>query len=144
STFWGIALACVVLGVAIAWAILTKWDTPIKCAIAFGGLYVAYAAWAMVGELMVGDSVAANVLEWCVTRSIHWPGVIFSLDFGGLVFLIAVKVLFAILGFLAGVVMFALGVSLALLISGFTYPFTLHKLNKKISGELSIEKDDLI
>jgi len=144
SMFWGIVLAVVVLGAAIAWAILSKGDVGIKCAIAFGGLYVAYAAWAMVGELVNGDSAAASVLEWCVTRSINWPGVIFSLDFGGIVFLITVKILFAVLGFLAGLVMLALGVALALLISGFTYPFTLHKINKKIAGNMPIEKDDLI
>ena len=83
-------------------------------------------------------------MEWCLTRSISWPGVIFTLDFGGIVFLIAVKIAFAIIGFVAGVILFFIGLSISMVIASFTFPFTMVRVNNKINGKLPIKSEDLM
>lgn len=139
--FWGIAAALVALGAAISILVCVPMDTGIKVGIAIAGVWAAYALFGTIIEVFLSDSTVADIMDWCLTRSIRWPGIIFTLDFGGIAFLIAVKILFAILGFLAGAFFFAIGLLLSMIVSTFTTPFTLHKVNKKIKGEIPLESE---
>lgn len=89
-----------------------------------GGLVVSYVLFAFVASLFF-DGVVRDVLFWMAERTVQFPGLIFSLDLDGILWYISVKLLFGILGFLAGVLFAILGVLVAMIISPFTYPFTL-------------------
>lgn len=67
------------------------------------------------------SDVFLEVASW----SIKFPGVIFSFDLDGLMFLIAVKILFAIIGFLVGVAAFLLALVLTVFLSLVSFPFIL-------------------
>ena len=141
--FWGIFAAVVAVTAGVIAALKTQTDVGNIVGIIAASVWAGYALLGVICEVFLSDSAVADVMEWCLTRSISWPGVIFSLDFGGIVFLIGVKLLFAILGFLAGVALFVLGLSVSMLIATFTFPFTMHKINRKLKGDLPIEKADL-
>ena len=93
---------------------------------------------AIVGALlyfMIGCFVLCNnpvydiwssIAEW----SIKFPGVIFTLDLDGIIFLIAVKLLFAILGAILSVIVFLLATAIASICAVFVYPFALYNIIK--------------
>lgn len=65
------------------------------------------------------SDVFMNVASW----SIRFPGIIFSFDLNGLKFLIAMKLLFFILGILISIGAFLLAVVFSSICSIFTFPF---------------------
>jgi transcriptional regulator with XRE-family HTH domain len=69
----------------------------------------------------VGE-VWCDVAEWGFVKM---PGVIFSLDFDGIAFLIAVKVLLWILGIILAILSILLATLIGLVLSLFVYPFAL-------------------
>ncbi len=88
--------------------------------IVFGYPFVAQLFWdgVIVDIVMFGGKV------------VGMPGVIFDLDLDGIIFLIVVKILFAVIKFLIWLVTFLAAAVVALLISPFTFPFALRKLNR--------------
>ena len=58
---------------------------------------------------------------------VKFPGLIFSLDLDGIIWLITVKIAFAVLGFLLGLLSVILALLLCLALSLFVYPFALSK-----------------
>lgn len=84
------------------------------------------ALFCFIGNMFLSERMQDAML-WFLTRSIRWPGVVFSLDIGGIIFLITVKVLFAVLGFLFGAAMAILGFILISNVSIVVYPFVLAK-----------------
>lgn len=88
--------------------------------IVFGYPFVAQLFWdgVIVDIVMFGGKV------------VGMPGVIFSLDLDGVIFLVVVKILFAIIKFLIWLVTFLAAAVVALLISPFTFPFALRTLNR--------------
>ena len=93
---------------------------------------MVYAAFAFVSEVILDEGPIPEILVWFVTRPIKLPGIIFTLDLGGLAFLIVAKIGFAILGFLLGVILFLLGVGFGIIVAPFSYPFTITRINKEI------------
>lgn len=79
-----------------------------------------------------------------LTSSIKWPGLIFAFDLDGFIRLIAMKLLFAVLGFLFGLVCAVPRVVLGIIIAPFVFPYTMHKINKDprdgTIGEFSTQK----
>ncbi len=71
-----------------------------------------------VGEMF------AEVLSWGFVK---FPGLIFTLDLDGIIWLLTVKLAFWILGFLLGVACALLALVLCLIVSVFVYPFALRK-----------------
>ena len=55
------------------------------------------------------------------------PGIIFEFSIDGFVFLIAMKILFFIIGLLFSILAFTLATALSLALSLFVYPFALRK-----------------
>ena len=58
---------------------------------------------------------------------VKFPGLIFSLDLDGIIWLITVKLAFWIIGFIIGAVFLFGGVALGLVLSVIVYPFALQK-----------------
>ena len=71
----------------------------------------------------IGDMIA-EIFSW---GFVTMPGLIFTLDLDGLLWLITVKLLFWILGFILAAICGILAIVLALIVSVFVYPFALYK-----------------
>lgn len=87
------------------------------------GIAASYVVFAFVASLFF-DGIVRNAVLWMCERSIRFPGLIFELDLDGIIWFITVKLIFGILGFLAGVLFAILGVIFGLVIAPFVYPFS--------------------
>ena len=76
----------------------------------------------------VGDMIA-EIFSWGFVRM---PGVIFTLDLDGIIWLLTVKLLFWVIGIILAVICGILAIVLGLLISVIVYPFALIKNIKGI------------
>jgi len=122
---WGISAGIVTFALAIAIGIALLNNNSQSAGIWTLCLspVMGYMLFSLVFVLIVDNTFVSDVfLEIVSFAAVKMPGVIFSLDFDGIVFLIAVKILFAILSFLifAGVLAFA--VVLSGIFSMFMFP----------------------
>jgi transcriptional regulator with XRE-family HTH domain len=89
---------------------------------------MAYLLFSLVFVLIVDNTFVSEVFMEIVSFAfVKMPGVIFSLDFDGIAFLIAVKLLFAILGFLIFAAVMALAVVISGIFSMFMFPVALKR-----------------
>ena len=116
SFIWGgvTATALVVLG------IVTENILPMIISALTGFTLVSCL---ILGNNFVGDMIA-EIFSWGFVR---FPGLIFTLDLDGIIWLITVKLLFWVLGFLIAILFGILAIALGLLISLVVYPFALAK-----------------
>lgn len=77
----------------------------------------------VIAELycIFSDSWIGEIFSEVASWSIRFPGIIFSFDLDGLKFLILMKILFGVIGFIIGVATFILAVSLSTVLSIFTF-----------------------
>ncbi len=68
-------------------------------------------------------SYIGEIFEEIASWSIRLPGIIFTMDLDGLVFLVVMKIVFAIFGFMLSVFVFLLAVAVSALLSIFSFPF---------------------
>lgn len=82
----------------------------------FADIYCIFT-YSYIGEVFL------NVSSW----SIHFPGLIFTLDLEGLAWLIAMKIIFAILGAIIGLFVFLFAVALSAFLAMFSFvPIIIH------------------
>ena len=74
---------------------------------------------------ILSGSYIGDVFVWCAGLSIKFPGLIFSWSIEGFAWLIAMKILFAILGFLIGVAALLLAIVLSSVLGAVSFPFVL-------------------
>ena len=100
------------------------------------GNFLDFLAWFIVGVFaftfssclvldnnVVGD-VFLGILEWGFVKM---PGVIFTLDLDGIIWLITVKLLFWVLGIILALICGILGFIVSCVVSVFVYPFAIYK-----------------
>lgn len=120
---WGIAAGVTALGIALAIFLCnTQYIHP-----ASGVLYsilIGYGIFAMIYCILSGSYIG-DVFLWCAGLSIRFPGLIFTWDLDGFAWLIAMKILFAILGFLIGVFALLFAIVLSAALGGISFPFIL-------------------
>ena len=75
----------------------------------------------ILGNNFIGEMIA-EIFSWGFVR---FPGLIFTLDLDGIIWLITVKLLFWALGLLIAILFGILAIALGLLLSVFVYPFAL-------------------
>lgn len=85
---------------------------------------ITYGIFAMIYCILAGSYIG-DVFEWCLSRTIRFPGLIFSFDLDGFAWLIGMKILFAILGFLFGVAMLIFGIVFSASLGTVSFPFVL-------------------
>lgn len=100
------------------------------------GLGCALALFAFLSCCFLDNTFVGEM--WCSIA--HWgfvdmPGIIFGLDFDGIVFLIATKILFAILGFLLATASVIFATVVGLVVGVFAFPFALVISNREIAEE---------
>ncbi len=123
---WGIAAGVVGLGVALAvFLAVPELKTMIHPALAV--LYSVLIGYALFADLycILSGSYIGEVFTTVASWTIRFPGLIFTWDLGGFVWLIGMKILFAILGFLLTAGLFLLAVSLSAFLAAVSFPFIL-------------------
>lgn len=134
------ALATAVF-VAVMISSLTSAFTVGKLAFALIGTYVVFAfVWCLRFECVVQDVV----LDW-ISKSIEWPGLIFTFDFDGFLWMIGMKLLFWALGILFGLATGIVGCTIGLICAPFVFPFLVKKVASACrSGEVCELLEDSI
>ena len=77
----------------------------------------------ILGNNFIGEMIA-EIFSWGFVR---FPGLIFTLDLDGIIWLLTVKLLFWVIGFLLAALFGLLAIALGLLLSVVVYPFALVK-----------------
>lgn len=103
----------------------TSTTENIVVAIVLGVLFFPFLSCLYLHNNFIMDMVA-GIATW----SIRFPGVIFSLDLDGIIWLITVKLLFWVLGVLISICCFIFAIIMGLIVSPFVYPFALAKSYK--------------
>jgi len=99
-----------------------------------------YVVFAFVASLFYDCFVQEVVVDW-FDKSLHLPGLIFTFDLDGCLWLIGMKILFWALGLLFGIVTGIIGVVLGLICAPFVFPYVMAKVKDAIRNE---KKCDLI
>lgn len=89
--------------------------------IAFG----AIPAFTLIGCLCMQNNFIADLIETVGGWSISFPGVIFTWDIEGCLFMIGMKLLFSVLGFLVSAAALVFSITLGAAVSVIAYPFAL-------------------
>ncbi len=120
---WGIAGGVVALGIALAVFIVN----PQICGIPLGILFsvlIGYAIFAML-YCIISGSYIGEVFGWCATASIRFPGLIFSWDIDGIIWVICMKIFFSICAFLFGLLALGFAIVFSATLGAFSFPFVL-------------------
>ena len=91
------------------------------------GLAIAYSIFSLVALLFYDGSVR-DLLVYMFTASIKWPGLMYTFDWDGFLWVIMMKALFGVLGFIFGVICGLLGLVLGLVVAPFVFPYKLIKM----------------
>ena len=103
---------------------------------------LSYFLFAFVSGLFF-DGTEREIIENFFDKSISFPGLIFTFDLDGIIWLIGMKLLFAVLGFVAGVIFAIIGIIVAFLISPFVFPIRMIKIRRYIKrGDLQSFLDE--
>ena len=86
----------------------------------------SYVIFSFVSCLFYDCIVQEVVCDW-FDKSLHLPGLIFTFDLDGFIWLIGMKLLFWILGLLFGIVTGIIGILLGLICAPFVFPFLMRK-----------------
>lgn len=120
---WGIFAGVVSLIIALLTFFLGDYEIQPVLKVVYS-ILLGYGMFAMIYCIICGSYIG-DVFIWCATRSIKLPGIIFSWDLDGFAFLIAMKILFAIIGFLIGIAAFFFAVIFSFLLGSVSFPFIL-------------------
>ena len=99
----------------------------------FGCLGVGVLAYCFIATMILNNTFITDMwLEITSWGFVKLPGIIFEFSFDGLIFLIAMKILFFILGIILALLAATFASLLAMALSIFVYPFA---LRKNLKGE---------
>lgn len=116
-----LAIFCIALGISNAVSGGSVGDV-------LTGIVLGYAGFALISCWLLSNNFVGDMMEEIFSWAfVTFPGIIFSLDFDGLLFLIAVKLLFFVLGLLLAVACGALALIVGAFVSMFAYPFAIAK-----------------
>ena len=123
---WGIAGGVVALVITLLILLLTPaCKEAVHPALAvLLSILAGYGIFAML-YCIISGSYIGEVFVWCAGLSIKFPGLIFSWDLEGFAWLIAMKILFAVLGFLIGVFALLFAIALSAALGMVSFPFVL-------------------
>ena len=123
---WGIAGGVVALVVSLLVLLLTPSIKEVLHPASSIGISIgaSYAIFAML-YCIISGSYIGEVFLWCSSLSIKFPGLIFSWSIEGFAWLIVMKVLFAIIGFLVGVFALFFAIVFSAALGSVSFPFVL-------------------
>ena len=125
----GLIWSGAIIGVIILLGVVGLVKDPTNVGYTLGGMTIVLVfGYPFVAQLF-WDGVIVEIVMFG-GKVVGMPGVIFDLDLDGIIFLIVVKILFAVIKFLIWLVTFLAAAVVAMIISPFTFPFALRKLNR--------------
>lgn len=104
----------------------------------FTALIGSYVVFAFVACLFYDCLVQDVVCDW-ISKSFHAPGLIFTFDLDGCLWLIGMKLLFWALGLLFSLVAGAIGILCGLVLAPFVFPYVMHKEHVGIQNGAAAE-----
>lgn len=93
-----------------------------------GGLILALLGYCFTANMILNNTFIPEM--WLSISSwgfVRFPGIIFTFDLDGFIFLFAMKALFFVLGILLGIIAAVFATIVAVLLSVFVYPFALYR-----------------
>lgn len=120
---WGFAAGTIALGISL-WIFLSN---PQYFHPALGvalSLLAGYAIFSMIYCILSGSYIG-DVFVWCASASIRLPGIIFTWDLEGLIFLVVMKIFLSILAFLFGILALGFAIAFSSTLGMFSFPFVL-------------------
>ena len=123
SFVWGgiVCLLFIALGIAVSVSISNY--SALAFFGALGVLSFTLISCLILDNNFLGDMMG-DIFSWSFVRM---PGLIFTLDLDGIIWLLTVKLLFWVIGFSLALVCGGISIGLGLLLSVFVYPFALYK-----------------
>ena len=131
SFVWGglAAAALIALGISNLVSGGAFTDFAIMCGVAIAAF--TFISCLILANNFVGD-VVGTIFSWGFVRM---PGLIFTLDLDGIIWLLTVKLLFWILGILLAILFGIFAIVIGSIISIFVYPYALYKNMKGIEED---------
>lgn len=126
SFIWPTIVSLIFIAIAISYYVAKDNNTGNKVLVAGILAFPFLGCWILFNNIV--PDVWVRISSW----SIKFPGVIFSLDLDGLFFLIAVKILFGIIGVLISIFAVIIATMFGMVMSAFVYPYALAKNIKGI------------
>lgn len=124
SFIWATIISMAFLVVGIICSINNKFNAGEICTMCF----ICIGVFTFVSCLFLKNNFVEelflSIASWGVVK---FPGLIFSFDLDGITWLICMKILFAVLGFLIGLCAILLALLICVPLSIFVYPFALYK-----------------
>jgi transcriptional regulator with XRE-family HTH domain len=120
---WGIAAGVTALVIALAIFLCNMQIVHPALGVLYSFL-IGYGIFAMIYCILSGSYIG-DVFMWCAGSTIKFPGLIFTWNLGGFAWLIAMKILFAILGFLIGVLALLFAIAFSATLGAVSFPFIL-------------------
>ncbi len=125
----GIVLVIVVIGLFSEF----DWESVL------GGLLLIYFFFAFIFLVVDSDSIINDIFVGAFYKTVGMPGIIYSLDLSGVVFMLIYRFIIApLITFVIGLVITILGFVLAFLLSGVIFPFVLIKKLLEERGNVNI------
>ena len=123
SIIWGgVAGVAVLILFLVSCIVEQSEELPLYAGIPIS-IYIGYAVFAFVTQMFWGNSVTD--LFFLFLKSFRMPGVIFTLDLDGLIFLIVVKIGLSILSVILSVLLFLIGIIITPTYAALIFPVTL-------------------
>ena len=133
---WGIAGGVVAFAIALAIFLANMDKVNPGLGVLFSVL-IGYGIFAML-YCIISGSYIGEVFVWCAGLSIRFPGLIFSWDIEGIIWVIGMKILFAILGFLIVVLALLFAIVFSASLGMVSFPFVLiHNINTNYGDSLT-------
>lgn len=127
SFIWPTIVALIFIFIGISSFVKGDVSTGLGC------LGVGVLAYCFVATMILNNTFITDMwLEITSWGFVKLPGIIFEFSFDGLIFLIAMKIIFFILGIILALLAAAFATLLAMALSIFVYPFA---LRKNLKGE---------
>ena len=132
---WGIAGGVVALVIVLV-SCLTHPESVSPGLAVLYSILSGYGIFAMLYCILSGSYIG-EVFVWCAGLSIKFPGIIFTWDLDGFAFLIVMKIFFAILGFIVGVLALLFAIGFSALLGMVSFPFVLiHNIHTEYEDSL--------
>jgi len=101
-------------------------------------IFLSYAAFSFVTMLNY-ECAVTNVISYMCSASIRFPGLIYTFDVDGILWMIGMRILFAAIGFIFGLICTCIGIILGMIIAPFVFPYIMIRFNRDIKNGVESE-----
>lgn len=123
SFVWSGIIAALIIALGIFLSVSGKNFTLFPIFIGVGVAGFTFSSCLILKNNFIGD-VVLEIFSW---GFVQLPGLIFTMDLDGLIWLLTVKLIFWILGFILAFICGVLAIVIGCVLSIFVYPFAIYK-----------------